>query len=215
MQFPKWMVTLNPVDGCDFGCEYCYARKMNQRFKWIEDWNNPQFFPERIKFNTRSPKFFFLDSMSDFAAWCSEWQEKVILEARRHPQNRYMTLTKRPELYINHNMPNIWWYGVTVTCAADKDRIKVMKKNVKGCHYHVCFEPVLGPIGEVDLDNVEWIEIGAETGNRKGKVKPKKEWLMEIIEQARAKNIPIMMKESIRNIVGNENFEFRFPFSFD
>jgi len=35
--------TLNPVVGCTFGCSYCYAKKLNDRFKFIEDWNRPQF----------------------------------------------------------------------------------------------------------------------------------------------------------------------------
>ena len=41
--------TVNPVMGCPRGCEYCYARKLNTRFKWVEDWGKPQFFPERLK----------------------------------------------------------------------------------------------------------------------------------------------------------------------
>lgn len=196
--------TLNPVDGCNFGCEYCYARKMNERFKWISDWNKQQFFPDRLKkFHTRIPKAFFIDSMSDFAAWEPDWQDKVLRQARINNQNQYLSITKRPQLFVNNNMPRNWWYGVTVTNAADKERINIMRQNVQGCKYHVCFEPVHGDVGELDLIDIDWIEVGAETGLRKDKIVPKKEWLINIIDQAEALNIPIMMKESIKTIVGD------------
>ena len=35
----KLVKTFNPVMGCDIGCSYCYARKINQRFKHIPDFN--------------------------------------------------------------------------------------------------------------------------------------------------------------------------------
>lgn len=29
--------TVNPVFGCASDCEYCYAKKLNDRFKWIDN----------------------------------------------------------------------------------------------------------------------------------------------------------------------------------
>ena len=56
--------TLNPVVGCTFNCPYCYARRLNDRFKWIDDWNKPQFFPERLKeLYTKKPKIIFMNSI--------------------------------------------------------------------------------------------------------------------------------------------------------
>ena len=52
--------------------------KMNTRFKWIEDWNKPQFFPERLeKLKSKKPKIIFMNSMSDIADWKEEWIEEV------------------------------------------------------------------------------------------------------------------------------------------
>ena len=36
-------------------------------------------------------------------------------------------------------------------------------------------------VGKLDLTNISWIVIGTETGNRKGKIKPQKEWVMNIV----------------------------------
>lgn len=208
---PKNFRTLNPVDGCDFGCEYCYAKKINHRFHWVDDWSQPVFFPERVNFKFKTPQIIFLNSMSDFAAWKPEWKDAVVQEVIENPQNRYLTITKRPELFIG-NLPSTWYYGVTVTCKDDLRRIQVMKENVSYNHFHICFEPLFESLGEIDLDGIEWIEIGQETGNRKGKIVPEKSWVAEIRDQAKSRNIPIMMKSSMRKIVGDDIFECQFPF---
>ena len=50
------------------------------------------------------------------------------------------------------------------------------------------------------------IEImnGAETGNRKGRVIPKREWIAEIVDYCKANQIPVFLKESLREIWGEE-----------
>lgn len=90
MNLPKWFRTLNPVDGCPGNCPYCYARGMNKRFHFVENWNIPKFFPERLEqFDINNPTFFFIDSMSDFATWNKEWQRKTI-EKNREKQTTYL-----------------------------------------------------------------------------------------------------------------------------
>lgn len=56
----------------------------------------------------------------------------------------------------------------------------------------------------------EWVIVGAETGNRKGKVKPERKWIEKLARLCRENGIPLFMKESIRGIMG-ENFVQEFP----
>ncbi len=46
--------------------------------------------------------------------------------------------------------------------------------------------------------------VGAETGNRKGKVIPNKEWIDDIVQLADCFKINVFMKESLRSIMGDK-----------
>ena len=51
-----------------------------------------------------------------------------------------------------------------------------------------------------DAPKPEWVIIGAETGNRKDKVVPEKEWLEQLVSECRKYGIPVFMKSSLENI---------------
>lgn len=74
-------------------------------------------------------------------------------------------------------------------------------------------EPLLGAIRKSSLVNIkylDWVIVGAESGNRKDKVIPKKEWIMEIKEQCQLVGVPLFMKESLRELMG-QDFVQEFP----
>lgn len=48
----------------------------------------------------------------------------------------------------------------------------------------------------------EWIIVGAETGRRKGKVIPKREWIEKLVELCRKADIPVFLKSSLADIWG-------------
>lgn len=47
-----------------------------------------------------------------------------------------------------------------------------------------------------------WVIVGAETGNRKDRVAPKKEWIDKLAALCDRAGVPIFMKESLREIMG-------------
>jgi protein gp37 len=76
----------------------------------------------------------------------------------------------------------------------------------------VSIEPILKPMQPCFSTHTptDWVIIGAETGNRKDKVIPKKEWVMNIAEECSFTDRPIFMKESLKELMGSD-FRQEFP----
>ena len=217
--------TINPVVGCTYGCQYCYARKMNQRFSWIDDFFKPQFFPERLKqLNQKKPQVIFMNSMSDIADWQEEWLEATLDAIELNPQHQYMFLTKRihdisrstsRSVERLKNIENVW-LGITVTNNEDmaNNSYEIYRLWSTKCKKFVSFEPLHEHIKSDFmwyLSVLDWFIIGAETGNRKEKIIPKYDWLKNILSTAVSQDIPVFIKESLFPIIGEGNMLREFP----
>ena len=180
-----------------------------------DDFSKPVFFEEKLRlFDTKQSKIFLLTGMSDLAYWREEWKEQVFEKAAQTPHNQYLFLTKRPErLHIKTELENLW-FGVTVTCAAERERIEILRRNVKAKHYHVTFEPLSDGVGEVDLSGIGWAVLGTETGSCKGKISSEKEWIEGLYTQARAQGVPVFMKEALEGIIPGGQMIQEFPKEF-
>jgi len=186
----------------------------------VEDFSKPQYFPERLKqLNSKKPKNIFMDSMSDVADWGHSISRSVELKMMSNPQHNYLFLTKRPCTATMFLMPRNprekIWIGVSVTTAQQTGLIDELY-NAEDFHRHqfVSIEPLLEDITATGLANFldcEWIIIGAETGNRKGKIIPKKEWVDKIVSIAKEDGIPVFMKESLLKIMSEENMLRELP----
>ena len=144
--------TWNPCVGCKHGCSYCYAKRMNDRFKWIENWNEPKFYPERLKepYKVKKPSKIFVGSMCDlFGDWIDkDWIDRIILTARENPQHTFQFLTKNPKRYSKFEFPKNCWLGVTID-GTETTLEKVMRIEhlaTKDNFKFVSFEPLLGDV---------------------------------------------------------------------
>lgn len=211
----KLIRTLNLVNGCDIGCNYCYARNINRRFHITEDFSTPEFMDKRMKrIATKKPNNYLMTSMSDFSGWKPEWRTQVFDAMKNNPQHKYLFLTKRPEdISFTTELSNVWM-GATVTNSSDKHRIQTLTQNINCPNYFLTFEPLFGDVGELKLDKIGWIVIGTETGNRKGKITAQADWIKNIVLQAQKKNIPVFMKTRLLEIVGEENIIQKLPTTF-
>lgn len=211
--------TINPVMGCPNGCEYCYARKLNTRFKWIEDWSKPQFFSERLKeFKSKTPKSIFIDSMSDIGTWKQEWFNAVLKAINDNLQHRYIALTKRFDRLMDLlnrasvGVVNNLYIGTSVTTQAQADKYTIFDW-LNGNIDFFSIEPMLEPIKLPFIPKT--LIIGAETGNRKGKVIPQKKWIDSLVAQADAHNSIVFMKESLRKIMGDDFRQDKLPWEIE
>ena len=196
----KRFATLNPVVGCPIGCRFCYARRIAERHAMTEDFSVPRFFPHRLRaLSKRKGTVFFLDSMSDVAFWEREWLDEVMSVVRDNPQHEYMLLTKRPDRLAGTDaMAGMrWlWLGTTVTCDEDAWRLDALREISVG-HRIVSFEPLLGDVGQLGLDGIEWAMIGEETGPEAHLHPVDPGWVEGIVRQADAAGIPVSVKEPL------------------
>lgn len=155
-------------------------------------------------------KTVFVCSMADlFGPWIPDnWIVKVFEACKAAPNHRYLFLTKNPARYIDLcnagllPLEDNFWYGSTVT----DDGMPMFYADK--LHTFVSAEPLLGSLTEKmngePLEFMDWIILGAETGNRKDKVVPKREWIEEVVEYAKKLGKPVFMKDSLKLIWGDD-----------
>ena len=151
-----------------------------------------------------------------FGPWVpTEWIAEVFKACLLSPQHRYLFLTKYPERYLELDAAGTlphqenFWYGST---AANPETDQMFYSD--RFNTFVSMEPLLGPFGHPAigaLDFIDWFIIGAETGNRKGKVVPEKAWVKEIVDYCDAADKPVFMKDSLIPIVDEALWRRSFP----
>jgi protein gp37 len=156
----------------------------------------------------KKPENIFVCSMADlFGEWVpDEWIEKVFDVCIGAPQHRYLFLTKNPKRYMElYNVlpkENNFFFGTTITTEDTKYWYS------DSDNWFLSIEPIMGkfsckgisgqkPFWEGPGIKPKWVIVGAETGNRKGKVIPKKEWIKAIVNECRKNNIPVFLKNNL------------------
>ena len=152
----------------------------------------------------------FVCSMADlFGEWVPDsWIEEVFAACEKAPQHRYIFLTKNPARYLQlaraGKLParDNMWYGTTATTPDEQFFWG------GAWHTFVSIEPILrdysSEIGHMCDTFAQWVIIGAETGKRKGKVIPEREWIRAIVQECYDSCITVFMKDSLIPIVGEE-----------
>ena len=193
---------------CAKGVNKTYVKKLSDDLKNF----TPTFlYGQYSKKFPKKPQRIFVGSMSEIYYWKDEWLEKVLEKVKLYPQHTFQFLTKHSQVYLKYVFPTNCWLGITITKDDDLSYVSFLQfayKDFKKIKY-ISFEPLLDKIiGLSLLKYFKWIIIGVETGNRKGKVIPKREWIENIVSYCRDKNIPIYLKDSLKDIYPVEIKEF-------
>lgn len=195
--------TWNIITGCtkhSEGCKNCYAEKMHKRLtgmgqeKYKEPFSKVVFHSEELNRVIGKNKLVFVNSMSDtFHEEISDSEINWLLTACQvQPFNQFQILTKRAYRLPDFKYPENVWLGVTVENLKHKDRIEYLKKTNAKIKFLSC-EPMLSDLGGIDLTGIDWVIAGGETGPGARAVHP--HWLLRLMNQCKAQNVPFFFKQ--------------------
>ena len=201
-------ITWNPVTGCtkvSAGCKFCYAEVMARRLKAMGVEKYKDGFEVRmhkdalsIPYSWTKSRIVFVNSMSDLfhPDVPLEFIKKVFKVMNETPQHTYQVLTKRAErLFDLHKQLN-WtdniWMGVSVEDGRVVQRIDYLRKINAKTKFLSC-EPLIGPLMDMNLSNIDWVIVGGESGR---KARPLKEWwIWDIKQQCQEEGVSFFFKQ--------------------
>jgi protein gp37 len=190
--------TWNPIKGyCSIGCEYCYARRMYDRFKWDKALRFDEQELDRLD-SIKKPSRIFVGSTIEmyYDHIPKDWVYKIIERSWIFPEHTFITLTKAPWNLRAYIFPSWWWVGVTMDSNTTTRDIQLRElKNIHGKKF-ISFEPLLSDMFSITFDWADWVIIGGLTG--KNKFYPPKEWIIDIENKADNFKIPIFEKNNLK-----------------
>ena len=200
--------TWNPATGCSRtspGCDHCYAARMAARLRAM---GNPRYandFQVTLHWDKideplawRRPRRVFVNSMSDL------FHEEVPLAfvrgvfatmAAAH-WHQFQVLTKRarrlPLVAGELPWPSNVWLGVSIENAAYKWRADLLRQVPVAVRF-LSIEPLIGPVGDLDLNAVDWVIVGGESGPGARPMDP--QWVRDIRDRCLDAGVPFFFKQ--------------------
>ncbi len=200
--------TWNPVTGCTKvspGCEHCYAERMARRLKAMGQPNYRNGFRVtmhehalELPLGWKKPQTIFVNSMSDLfhEDVPVDFIRRVFDVMRRADQHLFQVLTKRSvrmsELAPLLPWPTNVWMGVTVESNDYGHRIDDLRR-VPAATRFLSLEPLLGPLPDLDLTNIDWAIVGGESGP--GARAMAEAWALDIRDQCHQADVPFFFKQ--------------------
>ena len=209
--------TWNPITGCDRvspGCAHCYALDLAARLKrfgqakYQQDGarrsSGPGFavtlHPQALDapLRWRRPRVIFVNSMSDLfhEEVPVDFIESVFDVMSRADQHVFQILTKRherlAELAPSLPWPPNVWMGVSIENVRFLHRADHLR-TVPAAVRFISAEPLLGPLDDLDLDGIDWLIAGGESGPKHRPVK--EEWLLDLRDRCLDAGVPFFFKQ--------------------
>lgn len=200
--------TWNPVTGCTKvspGCAHCYAETFAERFRGVpghpyEHGFDLQLRPERLEIplNWRRPRMVFVNSMSDLfhEVIPDDYVARVFDVMREASRHTFQILTKRErrlaELAPALDWPPNVWMGVSIENRRFVHRADYLR-TVDAAVKFISAEPLLGPLEGLDLDGIDWLIAGGESGPRHRRLDL--DWVRELRQAAAESGTSFFFKQ--------------------
>ena len=207
--------TFNPWWGCtkvSDGCKFCYAELLSNRYGH-DVWGagkqrrllSDKHWQEPLKWNVRAQAEgvhyrVFCASMADvFEEGAPESEVSRLWQIiRQTPMLDWQLLTKRPER-IAANLPDDWgagyrnvWLGTRHQDETVVNRIDYLVRVPAVVHF-LSLEPLIGPLHNLPLENIQWVIVGGESGPKARPID--EDWVLDIRRQCRAAAVPFFFKQ--------------------
>jgi protein gp37 len=197
--------TWNPVTGCtklSAGCDHCYAERFAERFRGVAGHPYEPGFdltlrPERVEQprTWRRPRLIFVNSMSDLfhigrvfdTMETADWHVYQVLTKRSSRMRNFVN-----ERYPGQSAPPHIWLGTSIENARTLGRLRHLKRTNASLRF-LSIEPLLGPLGVLDLSGIHWVIAGRESGPGARPVRA--EWLRSIRDACHAQTVAFFFKQ--------------------
>lgn len=213
--------TWNPVSGCRMlsaGCTNCYAMRMAARLQAMHHesytgvtrksgarhvWTGKVILNRRvldIPLGWRKPRLVFVNSMSDLFqdGVPFDYVEEVWAVMEKAKIHTFQILTKQPDRMADflrqrakpplHNV----WLGTSVEDSRVAERIKALQECDAAVRF-ISFEPLIGPVGKVNLSDIDWAIVGGESGPKSRPIS--ESWVEEIFDECERQNVNFFFKQ--------------------
>lgn len=205
--------TWNPVRGCTKispGCTHCYADTFAERFRGVPGHPYEQGFdlrlvPDKILEPLRwsTPKMVFVNSMSDLfhADVPVNYISAVAEVMKQSPWHIYQVLTKRSarmrELLTSSLRDvalrsHVWWGTSVENRKYGLPRIDDLRNTPAAVRF-LSVEPLLEDLGEIDLEGIQWVIVGGESGPGARPMNP--DWVNSLMAQCNRSDVPFFFKQ--------------------
>jgi len=213
--------TYKPVTGChkiSEGCDHCYAETLTTRFgdssPSFPHGFEPTFKPKKLTdpakwARSTGPARIFVNSLSDLHIedFTDEQRDAIYDSMLDTPVHDYLVLTKRPQWmarYFNgpsgflarrglDAAPANLWLGCSIELDKYTFRTKHLTSIPATVHFLSC-EPLLGPLPSLNLDGIQWVIAGGESGP--GYRPMDHDWARDLRDRCAAAEVAYYFKQS-------------------
>jgi len=146
----------------------------------------------------KRPQTIFVNSMSDLfhKDVPLDYIQRVFDVMRQANWHRFQVLTKRADrlsaLDSFFNWPANVWMGVSVEGLDQIDRIDYLRATRAKVKF-LSLEPLLGPLPNLNLEKIDWVIVGGESGPQARPVQER--WILEILDQCRQAEVAFFFKQ--------------------